>query len=379
MSRFLSLAAVFVVSACNQAAAPPPAPLPDDLTLVPVVTGLTSPLYLTAPAGDTRLFIVEQVGRIRVVKNGVLLTQPYLDLSAKLTSGDERGLLGLAFHPRFSDNGFFYVNYTDLNGDTKIERYQAAPSSDVANANSASHVLSIPQPFSNHNGGMLLFGPDGMLWIGTGDGGSGGDPQNNGQRLNTLLGKMLRIDVDGGAPYAIPANNPYVGQTTARAEIWGIGLRNPWRYAIDHETGLLYVADVGQNQWEEIHVVPTSRAPVNYGWRIMEGNHCFSSASCSPSGLDIPILEYPHSEGCSITGGFVYRGSSVPGVRGHYFYSDFCTGFLRSFRYADGAATEQRTWNVGAFGNAMSFGEDSARELYVLSANGTVYRITSAE
>ena len=367
--------AIAALLACRDATASDE-PLPTSLKLVPVVAGLSSPLYLTAPTGDARLFIVEQPGRIRVVKSGQLLTAPYLDISAKLTSGGERGLLGLAFHPKFATNGFFYVNYTDLNGDTRIERYHATPSADVADAASASFVLGIAQPFANHNGGMLLFGPDDMLWIGTGDGGSGGDPQGNGQKLTTLLGKMLRIDVDAGSPYVIPPSNPFVSQTGARGEIWGYGLRNPWRFSVDRVAGMLLVADVGQNLWEEVHVVPAARAGVNYGWNTMEGKHCYNATTCNQTGLDIPVIEYDHGQGCSITGGYVYRGSAIPAVRGHYFYSDYCTGFLKSFRLADGAATEQRTWRVGDVGSVLSFGEDAAGELYVLSANGNVYKLS---
>ena len=349
-----ALCAIILGIACRDAAATEVPPPSSALKLTPVVTGLSSPLYLTAPAGDKRLFIVEQPGRIRVVKNGQLLAQPYLDIRSKLTSGGERGLLGLAFHPSFATNGFFYVNYTDRDGDTRIERYHAAPRADVAEAGSGTLVLSIDQPFSNHNGGMLLFGPDGMLWIGTGDGGSGGDPQGNGQNRNTLLGKMLRIDVNGGSPYAIPANNPFVGQAGSRGEIWATGLRNPWRYAFDRVDGMLYIADVGQNRWEEIHAVPATRAGVNYGWKIMEGRHCFGSGACNQSGLDIPVLEYGRAEGCSITGGFVYRGAAIPGIRGHYFYSDYCTGFLKSFRLVNGAAAQQQTWGVGSIGSVLS-------------------------
>jgi glucose/arabinose dehydrogenase len=370
------LFAVMAGIACRDAVAvevPPPA----GLKLNPFVSGLSSPVYLTSPAGDARQFIVEQSGRIRVVKNGQLLSQPYLDIRSKLTSGGERGLLGLAFAPAFSTNGLFYVNYTDLNGNTKVERYHATPSSDVADAASGTTILGITQPFSNHNGGMLLFGPDGMLWIGTGDGGSGGDPQGNGQSLNTLLGKMLRIDVDRGSLYAVPANNPYVGQAGARGEIWAHGLRNPWRYAFDRATGMLYIADVGQNQWEEIHAVPATRAGVNYGWNVMEGNHCYGASSCSQAGLDLPVLEYDHGDGCSITGGFVYRGAAIPGIRGHYFYSDYCSGFLRSFRLVNGAATDKRDWSVGSIGSILSFGEDASGELYVLSANGIVYKLAA--
>ncbi|HYC49711.1 MAG TPA: PQQ-dependent sugar dehydrogenase [Gemmatimonadaceae bacterium] len=370
----MKLRAPLLVAALLGCSDPNP-PLPSALRVTPFVNGLSAPIFLASPPGDARVFIAEQGGRIRVVVDGALVEEPFLDISSKISAGGERGLLGFAFHPDFATNGFFYVNYTDLNGDTKIERYHAQPSALTADAASASHVLGIPQPFSNHNGGMLLFGPDGNLWIGTGDGGSGGDPQGNGQRTTTLLGKMLRISVGAADGYAIPLDNPFATSTAVRTEIWGLGLRNPWRYSIDRGTGLLYVADVGQNAWEEIHVVRTNASPVNFGWVIMEGTRCYNAESCDMNGLDIPVLEYPHAEGCSITGGFVYRGSFIPGIRGHYFYSDFCTGFLRSFRYADGRATQQREWDVGDLGNVMSFGEDSAGELYILSSNGTVYRI----
>ena len=340
-----------------------------------VASGLSDPLYLTAPASDPRLFIVEQAGRITIVQNGQVVPTAFLDIVSKVRSGGERGLLSVAFHPQYATNGFFYVNYTDLNGDTRIERYAVGAGPNVADPASAKLILAIPQPFANHNGGHLLFGADGMLYIPTGDGGSGGDPLGNGQNRSTLLGKMLRIDVDGGDPYAIPANNPFVGVSGARPEIWATGLRNPWRVAFDRPAGLLYVADVGQNLWEEVNVVPAGQGGLNYGWNVMEGAHCFSPSNCSSTGLVLPALEYGRSEGCSIIGGFVYRGSRAPSLRGHYFYSDYCSGFLRSFTYANGAVAERRTWDVGPLGNVLSFGEDSSGELYVLSANGTVYRI----
>ncbi|MEX2179463.1 MAG: PQQ-dependent sugar dehydrogenase [Gemmatimonadaceae bacterium] len=373
-SAVAGLGLAFTMLACGRST--PPEPLPDGLSVVPVVTGLTSPVFLTAPAGDSRLFIVEQPGRIRVVKNGTLLATPFLDIVARVGSGGERGLLGLAFHPQFATNGFFYVNFTDGDGHTRIERFHATPTSDVASATSATLVLGYDQPFSNHNGGMLLFGPDGMLWIGTGDGGSGGDPQDHGQRLNSLLGKMLRIDV-AGTPYSVPPDNPYLGTAGARAEIWGTGLRNPWRYAFDRTNGLLYVADVGQNAWEEVHVVPGNPGGVNFGWRIMEGSHCRTAEPCDMTGLNIPVHEYSHADGCSITGGFVYRGNAIPGIRGHYFYSDFCAGFLRSFNLFGGIVVDQREWDVGALGFVTSFGEDASGELYILSTNGTVYRLAA--
>jgi glucose/arabinose dehydrogenase len=364
---------VLALAACGDSTSPP---LPESLSLQPVAQGLSSPLALTAPAGDSRLFIVEQPGRIRIVKNGALLAAAYLDISAKLTSGGERGLLGLAFHPDFASNGYFYVNYTDLQGNTQVERYHATPSADVADANSAMPILNVAQPYANHNGGNVVFGPDGMLYIGMGDGGSGGDPQGNGQKLTTLLGKLLRIDVNGAAPYTIPSTNPFVGQAGARGEIWALGLRNPWRFSFDREAGLLYVGDVGQNAWEEVDVVSATRAGVNYGWVTMEGTHCYNATSCNQSGLELPVLEYDHGQGCSIAGGFVYRGSSIPGIRGHYFYSDYCSGFVRSIKYSGNAVTDQHTWDLDP-GSVLSFGEDSQNELYILSANGTVYRITA--
>lgn len=355
-----------------------PPPGPAELRLAEVASGLAGPVYLTAPAGDPRLFVVEQPGRIRVIRDGQLLPAPFLDITAKVGSGGERGLLSVAFHPRYAQNGFFYVNYTDRAGDTRIERYRVSADADRADAASASLVIAIEQPYSNHNGGMVLFGPDGMLYVGMGDGGSGGDPHNHGQDPSTLLGDLLRLDVDRSAPYAIPPGNPFAGETARRPEIWATGLRNPWRFAFDRETGLLYVADVGQGQWEEVNVVPGTLAGVNYGWRVMEGAHCYGAATCRQEGYTLPVLEYPHPDGCSVTGGIVYRGRAIPAIRGHYFYGDFCAGWIRSFRYAGGQAVDQRSWELGDVGNILSFGEDGAGEMYVLSSNGRVYRFEAA-
>jgi glucose/arabinose dehydrogenase len=348
---------------------------PLGLSVQQVTQGFTNPVYLTAPANDARLFIVEQPGRIRIYKNGALLPTPFLDITSIVRCCGEEGLLSVAFDPAFATNGRFYVYYTDLNGDIAVARYTAATSTtDVADAGSRASVISIPHPINgNHNGGLAMFGPDGMLYLGTGDGGSGGDPPNNGQNINTLLGKLLRLNVTN-LPYTIPAGNPFVGATGAD-EIWAYGLRNPWRYAFDGTTGTIYIADVGQGAWEEVNAVPATTAGVNYGWRIMEGAHCYNAATCNMTNLTLPVLEYDHGQGCSITGGFVYRGGAIPELSGHYLYSDYCTGFLRSFRLSGGQAIDQRNWTIGNIGNILSFGVDAAGEMYMLSANGGVYRI----
>ncbi len=373
---------VFALPAgCNEstAASPtPPAP-PDssaEITLTPVATGLSQPLYLTAPPDDERLFVVEKTGRIRIVKDGALLATPFLDLSGSVSNGSEQGLLGMTFHPEYESNGFFYVDYTDADGDTRVVRYAVSTADpDAADPASAKLILAVEQPFSNHNGGLLLFGSDGKLYIGLGDGGSGGDPHGNGQDLGTLLGKILRIDVDEGDPYTIPSDNPFVGRADARGEIWAYGLRNPWRFAFDTAAGLLYIADVGQNAWEEVNVVAADVGGLNFGWNIMEGTHCYGASSCDQNGLTLPMLEYGHAEGCSITGGFVYRGTLVPSAVGQYFYSDYCTSFLRSFSFEGGVVTGRADWEVGGIGRVQSFGVDAAGEMYLLSSNGTVYRM----
>jgi glucose/arabinose dehydrogenase len=341
-----------------------------------VASGLFNPLLLVSPPGDARRFVVEQPGRVRVIENGQLLATPFLDITSKVKSGDEQGLLGMAFHPRYAENGFVYVSYTDLQGDSRIERYRvSATDRNRADPASASLVLFKDQPMVNHNGGMIAFGADGMLYIAFGDGGGGGDPLLAGQDLGTLLGKLLRLDVDAAAPYAVPPTNPFTGRPGARPEIWALGLRNPWRFAFDTLTGLLYLADVGQNLYEEVNVVPAAHGGLNYGWSIMEGLHCFRTPECSSAGLVLPVVEYDHSQGCSVTGGFVYRGQQIPELAGHYFYSDYCAGFLRSFRFADGRLTEARSWSVPSPGNVLSFGQDSAGELYMLAGDGRVLKI----
>jgi glucose/arabinose dehydrogenase len=355
-----------------------PVPGSPALAAVRVLSGLDSPVDLQVPRGDReRMFVVEQGGLIRIARGGSLLPKPFLDLRGRISSGGERGLLGLAFHPDYARVPRFYVNYTDEAGDTHISEFRASSDPDVALPSSERQLLFVPQPFPNHNGGGLTFGNDGMLYAGLGDGGSGGDPQGNGQNLGTPLGKMLRLDVDRGAP----ADNPFVGRAGARPEIWAYGLRNPWRFAFDRQTGDLYIGDVGQSQVEEVDVGLASRkGGENYGWNVTEGSRCFRPASgCSMAGITLPVTEYSHNDGCSISGGVVYRGCRMPGYAGTYFYSDFCTAFLRSFRLQNGQAAETRDWTqtLGTrFQSVSAFGVDDSGEVYVLDYGaGAVYRL----
>ena len=358
----------------------PQAPLA--LALQTVATGLDFPTFLTAPAGDARLFVVERTGRIRIVVDGNVLPQPFLDLHARTTIDGERGLLSMAFDPQYAGNGHFFVYFTDLDGNIAIERYTvSAADPNQADPLSSVPILSIPHPgFNNHNGGLLSFGPDGFLYAGTGDGGGAGDPSGNAQDTGVLLGKLLRIDVAASSlqhAYDIPASNPFLNQAGKRAEIWAYGLRNPWRYAFD--TTLLYIADVGQDVREEVDVAGAGQGGNNYGWNIMEGSACYNAASCSQAGLTLPVLDYVHgtndANGCAITGGYVYRGKAIPELAGTYLYSDFCGGWLKSFVYRDGAASDALDWGIGSVGNITSFGQDGQNELYMLSSGGGVYRI----
>lgn len=341
-----------------------------------VATGLDFPLFLTTPPGDTtRLFIVEKTGRIRIIRDGAILPNPFLNLSALVSNDSEQGLLGLAFHPQYNANGRFFVDYTDRAGDTHMVEYRVSANPDLAESTSARELLFIEQPFANHNGGQVTFGPDGYLYIGSGDGGSAGDPQGNGQDLSDLLGSLLRIDVDAGNPYAIPSDNPFIDVSGARSELWNFGLRNPWRFSFDRETQALYIGDVGQGEREEINVVSaTSRGGENYGWNVMEGFSCFNAPTCDQSGFTLPVFDYDHDEGCSVTGGYVYRGALIPALRGHYFYGDFCSGFVRSFHF-EGTATNHRLWPTLSGGAITSFGEDAEGELYILLASGEVFRL----
>ncbi|MEO5903321.1 MAG: PQQ-dependent sugar dehydrogenase [Gemmatimonadaceae bacterium] len=368
---------VVACSSGSEPAGPAEIPVAFALAVQQVATGLASPVYVTSPPGDARLFVVEQGGRIKIIANGSVVPIPFLDISSRVSTGGERGLLSFAFHPSYKANGFFYVYFTGTNGDIRVERYSVSANIDVADASSSKLIITAPHSSaSNHNGGLALFGADGKLYLGLGDGGGAGDPGGNGQNKATLLGALLRIDVDNGEPYSIPAGNPYIGVTGARPELWAIGLRNPWRYAFDRTSGLLYIADVGQDKLEEVDVVPSIQAGVNYGWNVMEGLSCYNATTCNQTGLQLPAIDYSHSDGsCSITGGFVYRGSAMPEIAGHYFYSDYCLGYLKSFRYTNGSSADERTWSVGSLGNVTSFGEDAAGELYMTSSNGRVYKL----
>jgi glucose/arabinose dehydrogenase len=380
----------------------------DDLQLgtVRVASGLFRPVYVTSPPGDTaRIFIVEQhTGNIKIVKNGTLLGQPFMTQTG-LTTGNEQGLLGLAFHPEYPDSPYFYINYTRANGATVIKRYTVSgANADSADTTTGMTILTFPQPQTNHNGGWVAFGPDGYLYIGSGDGGgandqgTGHDPVvGNGQSNTTLLGKMLRIDVDDHADssYAIPPDNPFIGQPGRKWEIWAKGLRNPWRNAFDRATGDLYIADVGQDVWEEINMTPASDLDSrirNYGWRLFEGNVQFNCpAPCSTSGLIFPFWVYSHGGSpfrCSVTGGYVYRGSAIPQLQGQYIYADYCSDQIWTTQVVNGLASDpvDRTADLAPGGGMViaditSFGEDANGEIYIcdqgVPSNGEVYKIVS--
>lgn len=368
----LALALLFVVGCSDDSDGRFTASRGGMVAMEVVAEGLDRPLFLTAPASDARLFVVEQPGRIRVVERGALLPTPFLDLTGRVSADGERGLRGLAFHPGYASNGYFYVDYTDLDGGTRVERYRVSADRNRADPASAKTILHVQPPLSRYGGGMLAFGPDGRLYVGVGDGGGEGHAQDPG----SLLGKILRIDVDAGDPYAVPPDNPFAGRPDARGEIWAMGVRNPWRFAFDRGSGLFYLADVGQDQWEEVNVVASVAAGVNYGWDVVEGQECFRDKDwCDRKGLTLPVLQYSHSDGCSITGGYVYRGRRIPGLDGLYFYADYCRGWVRSFLHHGGAPVYQRKWEFGDLGNIVSFGEDASGELYLVSSDGRVFRM----
>ncbi|MBI3973072.1 MAG: PQQ-dependent sugar dehydrogenase [Chloroflexi bacterium] len=357
------------------------------LRLEPLVRGLAGPLQLTHAAdGSGRAYVAEKRGIIRVIDGGAILPAPLLDIQPLVrSSGSEQGLLGLAFHPRYAQNGYLYVNYTDSAGNTVVARYTARASGgtrDIADPSTAQIVLRIPQPAANHNGGNLVFGPDGYLYIGTGDGGGAGDQFRNAQNGQALLGKMLRLDVDRaerGNAYAIPPDNPFAGVATARPEIWFTGLRNPWRYTFDRATGDLYIADVGQNMYEEVNFVAAGTpGGLNFGWPRTEGLHCYpANSTCDRDGFVQPIGEYAHSLGCSITGGYVYRGRQSPLLVGAYLFGDYCSGRIWSL-HRDPAGKWVQTELLDTDVQISSFGEDEAGELYVTGlGDGTVYRVVA--
>ena len=350
-----------------------------NISLTQVVSGLTQPLGIThASDGSGRLFVVEQGGRIRIFKNGVLQSQPFLDISSRVSCCTERGLLGLAFPPNYASKQYFYVNYTNSSGNTVIARYRVSTNPDIANSNSEQILLTVNQPYANHNGGQLAFGRDGYLYIGLGDGGSAGDPQNNAQNPALLLGKLLRIDVESGtAPYAIPPTNPFRQTPGYRPEIWALGLRNPWRFSFDRQTGDLFIGDVGQDLYEEIDFQPAaSKGGENYGWRILEGNHCYKATTCNQSGLVRPIVEYDHQQGRSVTGGVVYRGQSYPSLQGIYLYGDYITGKIWGLRRNGTSGENKVLLNSGKL--ISTFGEDDAGNVYLADyRQGIIYRITS--
>ena len=373
------------------------------LSSILVADGFKKPLFITSyPTDSNLLYVVEQAGRIMVINNGKKLGQPFLDINKQVVDpsrpGDERGLLGFALHPDFTNNGKFYVNYMNNDGFTVLSEF-SKQTREKADPSSERIMFDLKQPYRNHNGGHLEFGPDGYLYISIGDGGKAGDPLKAGQDLNTLFGKIIRIDVDQ-KPYGIPKSNPFYGQKDKRGEIWAWGLRNVWRFSFDRDNGDIYYGDVGQNKWEEVNYEPnTSKGGINYGWSIMEANHCYDpKENCNQVGLTPPILEYPNdanymivlggggqenTDGCSVTGGYVYRGTQIKNLMGYYMFGDYCSGNIWTFKVVNSKITDfqNRTEEIN-LGNGefttyiSSFGEDADGELYIVEYNGGIYRLT---
>jgi glucose/arabinose dehydrogenase len=376
--RLVALAAAALLLA-SSASATLGAPTDAHVRLTLKASGLSNPVFVTsARDGTGRLFIVEQTGRIKIYVNGQVLATPFLSIPTQVSNGAEQGLLGLAFHPGFKTNRKLFINFTDVNGDTVIRQYRTSSTNpNVVATSSAVTILKVAQPYDNHNGGMIAFGPDGYLYIGLGDGGSGGDPGNRAQNKDSLLGKILRIDVNGTTSttkYRNPPSNPFVG-VAGRNEIWMYGLRNPWRFSFDRANGNLWIGDVGQGAWEEVdRAVRTSSGAgrgVNWGWRVMEGFHCYNpSSGCSTSGKTKPVLEYDHNGGrCSVTGGYVYRGTLVPALAGGYVFADYCSGEIWVVS-GTAASPATRTLLLDTDFNISSFGEDAAGDLYLLDRGG---------
>ena len=346
-------------------ATPPPPLLGLDAELV--ASGLHQPVFVTALPGTDVLLVIEREGIIRVVDDGVVDDQPFLDLRDRINSSSiEQGLLGLAFHPTFGDTGRFFAYWTQRSGDSRLAEFQLLDDR-RGDPDSMRVILDVEQPGERHNAGMIQFGPDGHLFLSLGDGGAGG---RTAQDTTNLLGTIVRLDIDNGAPYVIPDDNPFGD------EIWAYGLRNPWRFSIDADERLLYVGDVGQDTFEEINVVSVDDPGHNFGWINMEGTLCFAG-SCNGDGLTPPVLEYSHDEGCSITGGHVYRGTEIPELVGHYFYGDWCSGIVRTFRFVNGQVTDPQDWtsDLAAIGEVTSFGLDGAGNLYTANWDGEIHRI----
>ncbi len=384
-----------VTTSGSSTTTPPPAttstttttvPIGDvEFALEPIADGFSQPVFLTAPPGDPRLFVVDQVGIVWVIDGAD--PEVFLDIRADVDFVRERGLLGLAFHPDYSGNGLFYVNYTGRDGATNVVEFAVSADPNRAESGSRAPVITVDQPAANHNGGMVAFGPEGNLWIGLGDGGGANDRFGQGQRTDTLLGALLRLRVGPGIDgYEIPADNPFVNGGGA-PEVWAIGLRNPWRFDFGAlqpgAAPLVVIADVGQNRIEEVDIAGALAGGLNYGWPIMEGDECFESSDCDRAGLVTPAAQYSHSVGCSVTGGFLYEGSAIPSLRDHFVYGDYCQGWIGALAIEQIVgdaitATEVELFPPGTARNLTSFGEDAAGELYVLTADGRVRKLVSA-
>ena len=388
-SGFVSIAPPATATATALATAPAATAVPTPLVAVsislgPIASGFTSAIGVSSAPGDSRLFVIEQTGQVLIVSGGKKVGT-FLDISTRMSCCGERGLLGLAFHPNYAGNGRFFVRYTIPSGDVRLSEFHVSSSPNKADPASEKVILTIPHPsYANHNGGRIEFGPDGYLYIGTGDGGSGGDPNNHGQALNTLLGKLLRIDVDhaaAGLAYAIPDGNPFIGQAGKRGEIWSYGLRNPYTFSFDRETHDLWIADVGQDAYEEVDLATAAGGGgrgVNYGWSVMEGNHCYKPATgCDATGMAPPLAEYAHgsgdSVGCAIIGGYVYRGTAHPQLYGRYFFGDYCSG--RIWDVAAAGPAQQTPQELPGSGLQITgWGQDVNGELYVTATNGVLYQ-----
>jgi glucose/arabinose dehydrogenase len=350
-----------------------------EFVLDTLATGMSHPLYVTTPPGDRgRLFVVERTGAIRIIKNGVLQATPFLDITARVSTGDEQGILGMAFPPDYATSKYFVVYYVNPAGETVLSRFHAgSATSDIA-LSGEDTLLTIPQPGGDHNGGMLAYGQDGYLYLSVGDGGCCGDPGGHGQDRTELLGSILRLNVGPTGPYQIPATNPWANHGLFRHELWNYGLRNPFRFSFDRQTGDMYIGDVGDENREEIDVLPgSSVGGENLGWRIMEGTQCFGGGtSCNMAGLTLPVWDYSHNQGCSVIGGFVYRGAAIPSLRGTYFYTDFCAAWIEAFRWVGGVASAGRRYLLLASNEfPNSFGEDADGELYITSESGNVFKV----